>query len=321
MSQKLIYEIAGHQLLINTPNAGVTVGLIPSFAPFRVNSEGEGNVLFQLWGSREVAIPSRAPDDTMEVDGATFELFHVKGSVTVLMRENKAQAKTNSKSDNKSDSITVKNSDNKCINKSNNKREHCFSISADRRTVITDITLVEPYESQFLAYFLRAAFGMAGAHHNTIKMHASVIEREGKALVFMGKSGTGKSTHSRLWQEFVPGCQLLNDDEPIVRLLNDGSVMVYGAPWSGSTPCYKNASAQVAAFVRLYQSPENKLSKLKGVHSFASLFESVAILRSDQENRELISTTIGHILEQVPVYRLDNRPNREAVALTETLMA
>lgn len=289
MSQQLIYEIAGHQLMLNTPNAEVTVGLIPSFAPFRVNSEGEGNLLFQLWGSREVAIPSGAPDDTMEVDGAAFEVYHVNGSVTVLMRDNKS--------------------------------EHRFSISANRETVITDITLVKPYESQFMAYFLRAAFGMAAAHHNTIKMHASVIEKGGQALVFLGKSGTGKSTHSRLWQEFVPDSQLLNDDEPIVRLLNDGSVVVYGAPWSGSTPCYKNASAQVSAFVRLYQSPENKLSKLKGVHAFASLFESVAILRSNKENRELISTTISDILGQVQVYRLDNRPNREAVALTQSLMA
>ncbi len=93
---------------------------------------------------------------------------------------------------------------------------------------------------------------MTAANHQTIKIHASVIEKGGKALVFMGKSGTGKSTHSRNWLKFVPDCQLLNDDEPIIRVLNDGSVRVYGAPWSGSTPCYRNASAEVAAFVRLY---------------------------------------------------------------------
>lgn len=159
---------------------------------------------------------------------------------------------------------------------------HAFKICASNTTVTSNLTLVEPYESAFLAYFLRAAFGAISAHHKTIKMHASVIEKRGKALVFLGKSGTGKSTHSRLWLEFVPGCRLLNDDEPIVRVMEDGSARVYGAPWSGSTACYRNAWAEVSAFVRLYQSSENILTELKGVHAFAALLESVALLRSDK---------------------------------------
>jgi serine kinase of HPr protein (carbohydrate metabolism regulator) len=59
---------------------------------------------------------------------------------------------------------------------------------------------------------------MASALFSTLKLHASVIEKEGRALLFLGKSGTGKSTHSRLWQQYVPGCSLLNDDEPVVRV-------------------------------------------------------------------------------------------------------
>ena len=95
---------------------------------------------------------------------------------------------------------------------------------------------------------------------------------------------------------------------------------MYGAPWSGSTPCYRDTSAEVAAFVRLYQSEENKLTPLKGVNAFTALYQSVAILRSDKENKEQIITTVNTILEQVPIYRLDNRPDREAVSLTETLL-
>ena len=151
-------------------------------------------------------------------------------------------------------------------------------------------------------------------------MHASVIEKGGKALVFLGESGTGKSTHSRLWREFVPGSSLLNDDEPLLRLMEDGTVRVYGAPWSGSTPCYRNGSAEVVAFVHLYQSPENRLTKLGGVQAYASLFKSAGIMRSDRVNRKLADDIIGEILGRVPVYRLDNRPDREAVALSETLM-
>ncbi len=288
MNKQLLYEIAEHRILIDTPNAEITVKLIPSFAPFRVDNDEKADLLFQFSGNSQISIPDRDPDDKMEADGMSFHVFHSEGSVTV------------------------------CV--INQDIEHRFNLSADRKTVISDLTLVEKYEAHFLAYFLRAAYGMAAANHQTIKIHASVIEKEGKALVFMGKSGTGKSTHSRNWQKFVPNCTLLNDDEPILRVFNDGTIRIYGAPWSGSTPCYRNESAEIAAFVRLYQSPDNKLTKLKGVNAFVSLYQSVAILRSDNENKELIMTTVNDILEQIPIYRLDNRPDREAVSLTESLM-
>ena len=288
MNQQLLYEIAGHRMLIDTPNAEVTARLIPSFAPFRVENDEKIDLLFHLSGNKQVAIPHRAPDDVMEADGMQFEVYHLEGNVTV--------------------SVTV------------NDKKHSFNISTDKKRVITDLTLAEQYESRFLAYFLRAAYGITAANHQTIKLHASVIEKEGKALVFMGKSGTGKSTHSRNWLKYVSDCQLLNDDEPILRIEKDGSIRIYGAPWSGSTPCYRNEWAEVAAFVRLYQSAENKLTPLKGIHAFASLYQSVAILRSDEDNKEQIITIVNDVLEQVPIYRLDNRPDREAVSLTETLL-
>lgn len=293
MNQQLLYKIAGYSLLIDTPNAEVTAELIPSFHPFRVDIDEKNDenthLLFRFSGNTAIHIPNRDPDDLMEADGMSFHIYHNAGSVTVCVR--------------------------------NKKVEHRFYISADRKTVTTDLLLTQPYESLFLSYFLRTAFGMAAANFQMIKLHASVIEKEGKALVFMGKSGTGKSTHSRNWLKFVPGCTLLNDDEPIVRVMNDGSVRIYGAPWSGSTACYRNEFAEVAAFVRLYQSPDNKLTQLKGINAFASIFQSAAILRSDKENRDLIISTVNDMLNQVPVYRLDNRPDREAVSLTETLMA
>ena len=288
MNQQLLYEIAGHRMLIDTTDAETTASLIPSFAPFRVQEDEKKPLLFRFVGNTEVSIPNKAPDDDMQVDLMSFNVYHNAGIITV--------------------SVTSKDI------------THRFTISGDRKIVRTDLTLMQPYESHFLAYFLRTAYGMAAANHQTIKLHASVIEKEGQALVFMGKSGTGKSTHSQNWLKFVSGCSLLNDDEPIVRILNDGQVRVYGAPWSGSTSCYRNDSAEVAAFVRLYQSSENKLTPLKGVQAFASLFQSVAILRSDNENRDVTMTIVNDILEHVPIYRLDNRPDREAVSLTQSLM-
>ena len=283
------YNIAGHSLLIETTDFATTRKLIPSFDPFFVKKEDiTQDILFRFIGNKKIIIPETDPVDTVEFHGLSYKVFLEEGVLTVCM--------------------------------SMQEKEYYFQISADKSTVITDITLIKESESFFLLYFLRTAYGIISAYHKTLKIHASVIEKEGKALVFLGKSGTGKSTHSKLWQEFVPGCSLLNDDEPIIRIMNDGTIKVFGAPWSGSTPCYRNASAEVSAFVHLYQSDENRLTKQNGVESFTSLLQSTAIMRSDIDNRTMIISMINDILEKVSVYRLDNRPDREAVSLSETLL-
>lgn len=63
--------------------------------------------------------------------------------------------------------------------------------------------------------------------------------------------------HSRLWLEHIPDSDLLNDDNPIVRFYPTGEVIVYGSPWSGKTPCYRNEAVPVGAFVRLKQATQS----------------------------------------------------------------
>ena len=85
-----------------------------------------------------------------------------------------------------------------------------------------------------------------------------MVIQAGNGYAFLGKSGTGKSTHSQLWLRYLEGYELLNDDHPIIRLVND-EVIIYGSPWSGKTPCYKNKQARLKAVVRLEQASENKI--------------------------------------------------------------
>ena len=84
----------------------------------------------------------------------------------------------------------------------------------------------------------------------TLEMHASVIAHEGRGYLFLAKSGTGKSTQSRMWLRCIEGAKLLNDDNPAIRIA-DGRPLVFGTPWSGKTPCWRNLSVPVKALVRL----------------------------------------------------------------------
>lgn len=159
------------------------------------------------------------------------------------------------------------------------------------------------------------AFAFAGARHGILLMHASVPMKDGKAYLFLGKSGTGKSTHCGLWLDTIPGTELLNDDNPAVRLTEQGTY-IYGSPWSGKTPCYRNLKMQAGAFLRLEQAPENLIRREKGVHAFASILSSCSTMIWDKPSYNAICDTVARITAQVPAYHLRCLPDRAAAELS-----
>ncbi len=158
-------------------------------------------------------------------------------------------------------------------------------------------------------------FAMASATRQTLAMHASVIVCDGYGYLFLGKSGTGKSTHSRLWLENIPHSRLLNDDNPVVGFTPQGRLKVYGTPWSGKTPCYINDSVQVGAFVDLAQYPENRIRRMGVLESIAAFIHSCSGLRKIESIADGLDDTMVHILESVPVYHLDCLPDGDAAIL------
>lgn len=164
-------------------------------------------------------------------------------------------------------------------------------------------------------------FAFSNAAHGVLEMHASVIENQGKGYLFLGKSGTGKSTHSRLWLANVPESHLLNDDNPIIRLRNDGSIWVYGSPWSGKTPCYVNKGVPVGGIVELSQAPENKIRRCALPEAYAALYSSISGLKMNREMYDGLHVTMERIAVQVPFYHLDCLPDAAAAQLcSKTIM-
>lgn len=160
---------------------------------------------------------------------------------------------------------------------------------------------------------LMLVFAFRTACLDTLEMHASVIKCDGRAFLFLAKSGTGKSTHSSLWLKHVPGSELLNDDNPVVRYYpEDGSVICYGSPWSGKTPCYKNDSAPVGSFVRIRRCAENKIETLDLFNSYALLYSSSSGFKADRAMADGLHATMSALAASVPCRVLDCRPDEEA---------
>lgn len=159
------------------------------------------------------------------------------------------------------------------------------------------------------ALMLLYAFRTAGM--STLEMHASVTVKDGKGFLFLGQSGTGKSTHSSLWLKNIPGTHLLNDDNPVVRVV-DGKARVYGSPWSGKTPCYRNEDYPIGAFVRINRAPYNAIHRQNVKESFASISSSSSGLRAIRSIGDGLFTTISSLIQSIPCYVLDCLPDDDA---------
>lgn len=157
---------------------------------------------------------------------------------------------------------------------------------------------------------LRLMFDLATAGKGTLCIHAAVVSCGGKGYLFLGPSGTGKSTHAQLWLKHFEGTELVNDDNPVVR----GGV-VYGSPWSGKTPCYRNVSVPIGGIVRLSQAPYNEIRRLSGIEAYVDLAESVGGKVWDSRIAEGLHQTENKLASTVPMWHLECLPDEAAARL------
>lgn len=163
---------------------------------------------------------------------------------------------------------------------------------------------------------LWVAYGLMTLPLDTLAIHSSCIVYRDKAVMFLGESGTGKSTHTRLWRENIEGAVLLNDDSPMIRV-EDGKVWAYGSAWSGKTPCYKNERYELKACVRLSQAPYNRIKKLSVLQAYGAIHPSCAPeFAYDDALYDKVSGIIGQILSAVSFYHLECLPDADAARLS-----
>ena len=202
------------------------------------------------------------------------------------------------------------------VSRNDNQQPALFYIDSTTNEVITDIKPSDSISLAVLRFGIWVMFGTVILKHGAVAIHSSVIVAEGRGVLFLGESGTGKSTHTRLWRESIEGAKLLNDDSPIVRIV-DGEVRVYGSPWSGKTPCYKNEVYPMAGLCRLSQAPHNRITRLSNLMALGALLPSCPpIFAHDSALQDMICATVGNIVRGVKSYHLECLPNSEAAELS-----
>ena len=192
------------------------------------------------------------------------------------------------------------------------KSKGCLICSKDYRE--GRLIMTSDISTRIFERLLMLMYALATAGNDTLLLHAVVVSCEGKGYLFLGPGGTGKSTHARLWLENVEGTKLVNDDFPVVR---DG--VVYGSPWGGKTPCYKNVSYPIGSIVRLSQAPYNKIHHISGIEAYLTLycrdFISCLGYPIPEDIAEGMHQTKDRLAQTIPMWHLECLPDEAAARL------
>ena len=147
--------------------------------------------------------------------------------------------------------------------------------------------------------------------HQIIYMHGSAICVNGQGFLFTAPSGTGKSTHARLWRErYGEEIVMINDDKPLIRLINN-EIFICGSPWNGKHNLGNQIAAPLRGIVRLRRGNINEIRDLSKAEAFKELYLQTYRFKK-KEKMQTVMSLLARIIEQVPCYALSCNMDPEA---------
>lgn len=144
-----------------------------------------------------------------------------------------------------------------------------------------------------------------------LTLHCALVEYNGMSIAICAPSGTGKTTHARLWRDHK-NALILNGDRALCRR-EEGCWIAYGSPWSGTSGEQINRHAPLKALVILERAEKNSAIRLENTELFAGVFPHLLYPSWDKKMLELAMDQLEDLLLSVPVYRVKCRPEAEAV--------
>ena len=155
---------------------------------------------------------------------------------------------------------------------------------------------------------------------NGFYLHSSAIEVDGKAYLFSGTSGIGKSTHTGLWEQLL-GDQVcrFNDDKPALRRLED-RWYAYGTPWCGKDGINVNRKGPLAGICFLKQGSENRIRRLESWEAVPYLLSQTIRRFKEPARLDMMLRHLEKLVQEIPIYELVNRPELAAAQISYETM-
>lgn len=181
-----------------------------------------------------------------------------------------------------------------------------------------DITLYYPssrwsYYSEDLHLLHLLGIEQPLLFYDSFLLHSSLVRLHGQTVLFTGPSGIGKSTQAALWEKYLQA-DILNGDRCILRKTGD-QFYGCGSPWAGTSGIYHSEMAPVRGIFILKQAATNEIRQIPARIAFSQLFSQSIVNTWNSDFIDRLSSLIGELMKQVPVYELSCRPDEEAVRL------
>lgn len=142
-------------------------------------------------------------------------------------------------------------------------------------------------------------------------LHASVLDFNGNGYAFLGRSGTGKSTHTRLWLQYVQNVFVVNGDKPILQQTKEHFI-AYGTPWQGKEGWGTKTQTPLRGLCFLEQAKTNSIKKLTPSETAARLFLQVLIPHEETAAVKTLEL-VDNLIFKTPAYLLSCDISQEAV--------
>ncbi len=131
--------------------------------------------------------------------------------------------------------------------------------------------------------------------HNGFVLHASAVCYKGKAYLFSAPSGTGKSTHTALWQKVFGGeAIIINDDKPAIRKINN-KLYIFGTPWSGKSDKNQNICVPLGGICFISRSKINNIKKADRKRAVYLLLSQILRYPSREYMERLLDFIDAHL--------------------------
>ena len=160
---------------------------------------------------------------------------------------------------------------------------------------------------------IRATFEAGMAARDGLPLHASLVEKDGFGVLFLGPSGMGKSTQAKLWRDCL-GADFLIGDRPALRRIG-GEWRASGMPWDGKDGIHRRDSVPVKALVWLKQAKENRIWRLTQAGAMLALLRQAVMPVWDEPAMDSATASMAALAGELPFYRLECLPDEAAAHL------
>lgn len=152
------------------------------------------------------------------------------------------------------------------------------------------------------------------ALHGGIPLHASLVETNGFGIIFLGRSGIGKSTQAKLWQKYL-NADFISGDRPCVTN-TCGVWRANGMPWDGKDHINRQVGVRLHAVVSLEQADHSEIILLSKQQALAVLLRQTSLPMWDSAATAAVAERLGMLATEIPFYHLKNLADEEGVMLT-----